>query len=99
MNMRLDDWAMFYHSVNEKRIMGITRVVREYYPDHSDESGKFGMVDVVPHAALPNPVTLAEIKQNADLAEIALVRQSRLSVMPITSPHWQILFAMGGLDT
>ena len=99
MNMREGDLSLFYHSVNEKRIIGIARVVREYYPDHTDTSGKFGMVDIVPFAPVPVPVTLAAIKQEARLSELALVRQSRLSVMPIAPRCWQLLLAMGQYTT
>ncbi len=95
--MRLGDTAFFYHSVHEKRIVGIVRVVREYYPDHTDPSGRFGMVDVEAVAPLPRPVTLAEIKAEPRLADLPLIRQSRLSVMPIPDDAWTLLCQMGGV--
>ena len=95
--MTVGDTAFFYHSVNEKRIVGIVRVVRAYYPDHTDSSGRFGMVDVEAVAPLPRPVTLAEIKAEPRLADLPLIRQSRLSVMPIPDDAWALLCHMGGL--
>jgi predicted RNA-binding protein with PUA-like domain len=92
--MRAGDQAFFYHSVNEKRIVGIVEVVTEYYPDPSDASGRFGMVDVKAVKALTRPVSLADIKEQPALAEFALVRQSRLSVMPVTDAQWQLICRM-----
>lgn len=94
--MRLGDLAFFYHSVHEKRIVGIVEVAREYYPDPTDPSGRFGMVDVKAVRPLPRPVTLAEIKAEPRLQHLALIRQSRLSVMPIDDEAWAMLCAMGG---
>lgn len=96
--MRLGDRCFFYHSVNEKRIVGIVEVVKEYYPDHTDPSGRFGMVDVKAVEPMPRPVTLAEIKLDERLAGLPLVRQSRLSVMPIDEESWRIICEMGGLS-
>ncbi|SDE75007.1 EVE domain-containing protein [Rhodospira trueperi] len=96
--MRVGDTAFFYHSVNEKRIVGIVRVVREYHPDPSDPSGRFGMVEVEAVRPLPNPVTLATIKADPRLADLPLIRQSRLSVMPIPDDAWAILCGLGGLS-
>jgi len=93
--MRVGDRAFFYHSVNEKRIVGIVEVAREYYPDPSDASGRFGMVDVKAVRALAEPVTLAQIKAEPRLADLALVRQSRLSVLPIGDDAWRLICAMG----
>jgi predicted RNA-binding protein with PUA-like domain len=95
--MRVGDRAFFYHSVNEKRIVGIVEVVREYYPDPSDPSGKFGMVDVKALEPLPRPVGLKDIKADPVLQELPLIRQSRLSVMPIDADSWQRICRMGGL--
>jgi predicted RNA-binding protein with PUA-like domain len=95
--MRVGDTAFFYHSVNEKRIVGIVRVVREYYPDPSDPAGRFGMVDVEAVRPVPNPVTLAAIKADPRLSDLPLIRQSRLSVMPIPDDAWALLCAMGGV--
>jgi len=95
--MKIGDRGFFYHSVNEKRIVGIVEVVKEYYPDPSDPSGRFGMVNVAAVEPVPNPVTLADIKADDRLADIALVKQSRLSVMPISDTHWKILCEKGGV--
>ncbi len=93
--MKIGDLAFFYHSVNEKRIVGIVEIVKEYYPDHTDEKGRFGMVDVKAVKPVPNPVTLAEIKEHPALQDLALIRQSRLSVMPIDETSWNIICEMG----
>ena len=93
--MKLGDRAFFYHSVNEKRIVGIVEVVKEYYPDPSDASGRFGMVDVKALRPFEKPVTLAQIKAAPRLAELALVRQSRLSVLPVNDDEWKIICKMG----
>ncbi len=95
--MKVGDLGFFYHSVNEKQIVGIVRVVKEHYPDPSDASGKFGMVDVAAIEPMPSPVTLADIKANEDLSELVLVKNSRLSVQPVDKAHWKILCKMGGL--
>jgi predicted RNA-binding protein with PUA-like domain len=95
--MRIGDEAFFYHSVNEKRIVGIVRVVKEYHPDPSDPSGRFGMVSVEAVRPLPTPVTLAAIKADPALADLPLIRQSRLSVMPIPEDAWARICGMGGL--
>ena len=73
--MKKGDLCFFYHSVNEKRIVGIVEVVKEYYPDHTDASGRFGMVDLKAVKPFVRPVTLAEIKGEPQLEEMALIRQ------------------------
>ncbi len=93
--MRTGDRAFFYHSVNEKRIVGVVEIVREYYPDPSDASGRFGMVDVKALMPMKKPVTLADIKAEPKLEDFALVRQSRLSVMPVTAAQWALICRMG----
>ena len=93
--MKIGDRAFFYHSVNEKQIVGIVEVVKEYYPDPSDESGRFGMVDFKAVKPVAKPVSLAQIKAEPRLEGIALVRQSRLSVMPIEDAHWRLLCDLG----
>ena len=93
--MTLGDRAFFYHSVNEKRIVGIVEVVKEYYLDPSDASGRFGMVDVKALRPFEKPVTLARIKAAPRLAGLALVRQSRLSVLPVSEDEWKIICKMG----
>ena len=93
--MKKGDLCFFYHSVNEKRIVGIVKVVKEYYPDPGDASGRFGMVDVKAVKPVKRPVTLAEIKGEPRLEEMALIRQSRLSVMPVSEEQWNLILAMG----
>ena len=96
--MAVGDRGFFYHSVNEKQIVGIVEVTREYYPDPTDASGRFGMVDVRAVKAVTTPVTLADIKAEPALADLALVRQSRLSVVPVSEAEWTLLCAMAGAD-
>jgi predicted RNA-binding protein with PUA-like domain len=93
--MKIGDLGFFYHSVDEKRIVGIVQVVKEYYPDHTDESGRFGMVDIKAVKPVKQPVTLAQIKAEPRLANLALVRQSRLSVTPIGDDEWTLICGMG----
>ncbi len=93
--MKLGDRAFFYHSVNEKQIVGIVEVVKLYYPDPSDASGRFGMVDVKAVKPFVEPVTLAQIKSEPKLQELALVRQSRLSVLPVDKAEWALICKMG----
>ena len=96
--MRRGDRAFFYHSGGDKRIMGVVEIVREYYPDPTDKSGRFGMVDVKAAGAAKTPVTLAAIKADGSLAHLALVRQSRLSVMPVDAKSWARICRMAGLS-
>lgn len=95
-DMRAGDRAFFYHSNIGKEIVGVVEVVREAYPDPTDASERWVCVDVRALAPMPRPVTLASIKADPALADIALVRQSRLSVMPISAAHWTALSRMGG---
>jgi predicted RNA-binding protein with PUA-like domain len=81
--MRVGDLALFYHSGESKEIVGVTKVVKAAYPDPTTDDERWVVVDLAPVAALSQPVSLADVKRDAALAEIALVRQSRLSVMPI----------------
>lgn len=94
--MKKGDLGFFYHSNEGKEIVGIVEIVREAYPDPSDEKGRFVMVDVVHKKALPKPVTLAELKARKDMQEMGLIRQSRLSVMPVTAAQWKAILALGG---
>ncbi len=95
--MRQGDLAFFYHSNVGKEIVGIVEVAKEAYPDPTAESGDWVCVDMRAVRAMPEPVTLADIKADPELADVALVRQSRLSVMAISEPHWDKLCRMGGL--
>ena len=93
--MKKGDRVFFYHSNEGLAIAGIAEVAREYYPDPSDKAGRFGMVDLAPVMALKKPVSLAEIKAEPRLANFSLVRQSRLSVMPVGPAEWKLICAMG----
>lgn len=92
--MKRGDHVFFYHSNEGMEIVGIVKVVKEYYPDPSDALGRFGMVDVQAVKAVKKPVSLKAVKGNPALADLALVRQSRLSVMPIRDREWKILLRM-----
>ncbi|MBV9825754.1 MAG: EVE domain-containing protein [Alphaproteobacteria bacterium] len=94
--MQEGDRAFFYHSNEGKEIVGIVKIVRTFYPDPGDASGKFGMVDVAPVTPVKQPVTLAEMKGVADLAQFSLLRQSRLSVCPVSDSEWRIICGMAG---
>ena len=93
--MELGDLCFFYHSVKEKLVVGIVEVVGLYYPDPSDASGRFGMVDVKAVKPMERPVSLSEIKAEPRLSELALVKQSRLSVVPVNQAEWQLICEMG----
>ncbi len=95
--MALGDRAFFYHSNEGLEIVGIVEVVRTYYPDPSDASGRFGMVDVRAVMPLATPVTLARMKTDPALAGMALLRQSRLSVSPVTEAEWRHICTLGGV--
>lgn len=95
--MRLGDRAFFYHSNEGLEIVGVVEVVREYYPDPSDETGRFGMVDVRAVASVATPVTLKQIKADPELADMALIRQSRLSVCPVTLSQWDHIRRLAGM--
>ena len=94
--MQLGDRAFFYHSNTGREIVGVVEVVRAAYPDPTAESGPWLAVDMRAVAPMPRPVTLAAIKAEPALAELALVRQSRLSVLPVSAPHWDLICRMGG---
>jgi len=98
MAMKKYDSCFFYHSVNEKRIVGIVEVIKEHYPDPTDKLKKFVVVDVRAKLTLPNPVTLEQIKKEKNLSNLPLIKQSRLSVMPIDKKSWQVICKMGGLS-
>lgn len=95
--MKKNDKCFFYHSVYEKKIIGIVIVVKEHYPDPTDKTNKFVAVDVKAEKKFIKPVTLLEIKNEKKLVDISLVRQSRLSVMPIDIKSWKLICKMGGL--
>ena len=95
--MKLGDQGFFYHSNQGKEIVGIAEIIREHYPDPTDPSGKFVCVDLKAVAPLKTPVTLAAIKAEPKLAEMALLKQSRLSVQPVTDAEWRLICQMGGV--
>jgi predicted RNA-binding protein with PUA-like domain len=96
MAMKLGDHAFFYHSNEGKEIVGIVEVIRTYYADPSDKSGKFGMVDCKAVRPLPQPVSLLTIKATPALAKMALVTSARLSVQPVTDAEWRLICRMSG---
>jgi predicted RNA-binding protein with PUA-like domain len=95
--MKRGDRAFFYHSGAAPAVVGIVEIVKEYYPDPGDKSGRFGMVDVEAVQPMKTPVSLTQIKAEPKLATLALVRQGRLSVVPIDSAAWKMICAMGGV--
>ena len=92
--MALGDLGFFYHSVNEKQIVGIVEIIETYHPDPTDASGRFGMVTVKAICPVNVPVTLAAIKAEPALQDFALIRQSRLSVVPVTPAQWERIMTM-----
>jgi predicted RNA-binding protein with PUA-like domain len=99
MAMQLGERGFFYHSNEEKAIVGVVEVIKRYYPDPTDPSGKFGMVDVRAVSPLKRKVTLADIKAEPRLANMVLVKNSRLSVQPVTESEWRIVMALAGEAT
>lgn len=98
MKMKKGDRAFFYHSNVGKEIVGIVEIVREAYPDPTDASGKFVCVDVAALAPMKQNITLAAIKAEPRLAEMALLKQSRLSVQPVTAAEWKLISKIGGAE-
>ena len=92
--MKKNDLCFFYHSVKERSIIGIVKVVKEYYPDPTDKTERFVVVDVKAIKKLKKPVSLDQIKYNQKLQNIALVKQSRLSVMPVKKIEWNEIIKM-----
>lgn len=95
--MSKGDLGFFYHTGDEKRVVGIVKVVKEAHPESTDPTGQWECVDVAAVSALPRPVTLAEIKATPVLKSMVLVRNSRLSVQPVSAAEWRKVCAMGGL--
>ena len=95
--MKKGDRAFIYHTGDEKQVVGVAEVVRESYPDPTDEKGTFLSVDVKTLEPLPKPVTLAAVKADKKLAGMALVKYGRLSVQPVTETEWKAVCRMGGL--
>ena len=93
--MKVGDLGFFYHSVKERRIIGIVKVIKEYYPDHTDKKNIFGMVDLVAVKKLNEFVTLDQIKNTKELLNMPLVKQSRLSVSPVSKIEWELILKLG----
>ncbi|MFN4086130.1 MAG: EVE domain-containing protein [Spirosomataceae bacterium] len=94
MAMKEEDLVLFYHSNEGKEVVGIAKVVREHYPDPTIQEGNWVVVDLVPVEKLPSPVSLATIKKDPRLQDIALIKQSRLSVMPIKKEEFDIILSL-----
>ncbi len=94
MSMKKKDLCFFYHSVSEKLIIGIVEVVKEHYPDPTDKTGRFVVIDIKAKKKLKRSVSLEEIKNNPKLSNIALIKQSRLSVMPLKKVEWDIILKL-----
>jgi predicted RNA-binding protein with PUA-like domain len=94
--MKVGDLALYYHSVSDLAVVGIAKVVKTAFIDPSDPAGRFVAVEVAPHEAFKRPVTLAELKANPALAGMAMFRQFRLSVTPITPEEWAVILQMAG---
>ena len=92
--MKVGDLGFFYHSVNEKQIVGIVEVCETYHPDPTDASGRFGMVTVKAVKTVTTPVTLAMMKAEETLSDFALIKQSRLSVVPVSDAQWDFILNM-----
>ena len=95
--MKKGDLGFFYHSGDQKAVVGIVEVIGEYRPDPTDEKGQFGLVVVKAVKDMPKPVTLADAKANPKLAEMSLVKSFRLSVQPVRDNEWKEVCRMGGL--
>ena len=99
MTMAVGEQAFFYHSNEGKEIVGVVEVTQSYYPDDTDPTGRFGMVDVKALMEFPRPVSLEAIKAEPALAGMVLVNNSRLSVQPVTAQEWALVRRMGGLPS
>ena len=94
--MRAGDEVLFYHSQEGKAVVGVARVAREAYPDPSDPSGRFVAVELTPVRPLPRPVSLSDMKANPGLSGMTMLRQSRLSVSPVSADEWAVILTMAG---
>lgn len=95
--MKKGDLGFFYHSGAERQVVGIVEVIGEYRSDPTDEKGRFGLVDVKAVKDVPKPVTLADVKADAKLKEMVLVKNSRLSVQPVAAAEWKRICGLGGV--
>ena len=94
--MKKGDRSFFYHSNQGKEIVGVVEVVREAYPDPTAEAGDWSSVDMKAVGPIPKPVTLVALKEDARFSDFALVKTSRLSVMPVSAEHWKLICKLGG---
>ena len=97
MDMKINDKCFFYHSVKEKKILGIVKVIKTHYQDPTDKTKKFVVVDVEYNKEFLYPVTLEQIKKEKKLSCLLLLKQSRLSVMPIDKNSWNLICSLGGV--
>jgi predicted RNA-binding protein with PUA-like domain len=97
--MKIGDLGFFYHSVKEKQIVGVVRVIGEHRPDPTDKKGIFGMVVIEAVKEVKKYVTLSEMKSNPKLSDLALIKQARLSVVPITKSHWNEICLMAETES
>jgi predicted RNA-binding protein with PUA-like domain len=97
--MKLGDRAFFYHSNEGKEIVGVVEVIKTFYPDAADKSGRLGMVDIKPVMPAARPVGLPAMKANPELSGLSLLKQSRLSVCPVTDGEWSTLCKMAGIPS
>ena len=99
MAMKKGESGFFYHSNDDRAIVGIVEIIKTYYPDDSDETGKFGMVDVKAIKPLKRSISLGEIKAQKVLADMVLVNNSRLSVQPVSEAEWRLILTLAGMKT
>lgn len=93
--MKNDDLCLFYHSVNEKSVVGVARVIKEHYQDPTTDDDRWVVVDIVPEFSLKKPVTLAQVREDDNLSEMVLVRNTRLSVQPVAKNEFDVIVSMG----
>lgn len=98
MAMKKGESGFFYHSNDDRAIVGIVEIIKTFYPDDSDETGKFGMVDLRAIKPLKRSISLVEIKAEKALADMVLVNNSRLSVQPISEAEWRLILALAGMQ-
>ena len=95
--MKKGDLALIYHSNDDRAVVGVAEITREAYPDMDPEGGDWSQVDVRFVKSFTRPVALAEIKGHSKLQELLLIKQSRLSTMPVSKQHFELLCKLGGL--
>ena len=96
--MSIGDLGFFYHSQKEKAVVGIVEVIAEAHPDSTTDDERWECVDIKAVKPVKTPVTLAQIKEEAALSEMALIRNSRLSVQPVTAEEWRVVCSLAGID-